>query len=522
LAEFASPDFTHFIFRTEEPGLPGFGQPPSTYVRLDDNQNQEVLAHFDTNSFSTQVDVSADTAHVLHTGEDTEILEDIGSGTPEVVGLLANELPPPCGIHFGTEFAGSSNSAYAFPGYHWISSTDASRVYFQTKGGGVSCSGPEGLYVRNRDAGATTQIAQSAAFIRATADGRSAFFTTTEALAGDDTNSDRDVYEWTEGAGATCLTCVVPDANVTSQNGNVRVSNDFSHVYFQSTSQLVPGLGRQGDLNLYVLSGGSIRFVADPDDALALPNMEMSTDGNVLVFLTGERLTADHIAPSCTNNQEPTPHPCRELYRYDDRDGGLECVSCLHEGTTAKDVVTDNTTGGQAFRIASNGSTVAFATAAPLLRSDINGGTDIYEWRNGAVGLVTDGETEFPGGSAAPSVAGVDADGSNVFFQVADPGLTGFEQDGVDNVYDARIGGGFQPPPAAEHCSEESCQGPLQAAPAVEQPTSSGSGRGNVKQGGRPRHSCARKHGKTRKRCAHQHKRHSHKVEKNGKTKRVK
>jgi hypothetical protein len=520
LAEFASPDFTHFIFRTEEPGLPGFGQPPSTYIRLDDNQHQEVLAHFDINSFSTQVDVSADTAHVLHTGEDTEVLEDIGSGTPEVVGLLANELPPPCGIHFGTEFAGSQNSAYAFPGYHWIASTDASRVFFQTKGG-ASCNGPEGLYVRNRDAGVTTQIAQSAAFIRATADGRSAFFTTTEALAAGDTNPDRDVYEWTEGAGATCLTCVVPDANVTSQNGNVRVSDDFSHVYFQSTGQLVPGLGRQGDLNLYVLSGGSIRFVADPDDPLTLSSMEMSTDGNVLVFLAGERLTADRIGLSCTNNAEATPHPCRELYRYDDRDGALECVSCVPEGTTTRDVLTENTASGQAFGIAADGSTVAFVTAEPLLRSDINGGADVYQWRSGAIGLVTDGETEFPDGGAAPSVAGVDADGSDVFFQVADPGLTGFEHDGVDNVYDARIGGGFEPPPAAVHCSEESCQGPLQAAPLAEQPASSGSGRGNVKQARRPRHPCARKHGKARKRCA-QHKPHRHRAEKSAKTRGAK
>ncbi len=505
--EFASPDFTHFIFRTEEPGLPGTGQPPSTYVRLDDHQHQEVLAHFDVNTFSTPIDATSDTAHVLHTAEDANVLEDIGSGTPEVVGLMPapNESPPACGIHFGTEFAGFQESAYAYPGYHWIATTDASRAYFQTKG--EDCEGPEGLYVRNRTAGTTTKIAPSAAFIRATADGRSAFFTTSEALAGDDGNSDRDVYEWTEGEGLTCLTCIVADANLESPPGNVRVSDDFSHIYFLSRSQLVPGMGKQGDSNLYVVSGGALRFVADPNDALIMKEagqMQMSTDGNVMLFLSREPLTADRVASSCTNSEEG-PHRCRELYRYDDRDGSIECLSCLHDGTTSKDVFTENN-GGLPFHISADGNTVAFTTAEPLVGRDINGDSDVYEWRTGALGLITDGETEFAGAFAAPVVEGVDADGSNIFFLVADPGLTGYEQDGVDNVYDARVGGGFPRPVPVGHCSEESCQGPLSPVPPVPGAGSATSGGlGNVHGGG-----CSRKRGRAKPRCARKHGRHHH------------
>lgn len=509
-AEFASPNFTHFIFRTEGGLFPG-EDPKATYVRLDDQQHQEVLAHFDVNAFSTPIDATSDTAHVLHTAEDTNLLEDIGSGTPEVVGLMAGGSPPSCGIHFGSEFAGNTGgSAYAYPGYQWIASTDASRVYFQTRGN--ECSGPEGLYVRNRDASTTTQIAQSATFIRASADGRNAFFVTTEKLASADKNTDLDAYRWDEGTGkSTCITCVAADANVSPLHREVRVSDDSSHIYFLSTNQLVSGLGREGDLNLYVVSGGALRFVADPNEEGVLSNpgqMEMSSDGNILVFLSSTRLTADNVGSSCTNTTIKEPHPCRELYRYDDRDGSIECLSCPHGETTDADVFSESSNGGEAFRVSRDGSTIAFTTAQALLPTDVNGGYDVYEWRNGAIRLVSDGETKFPTGLAAPDVAGVDESGENVFFVLADPGLTGFEHDGVDNVYDARIGGGFPRPAAATHCSEESCQGPLQGAPNFPTPTSgSFHGAGNVLPPRHCRRGRVRRHGRCVARHRHKHRR---------------
>jgi hypothetical protein len=230
----------------------------------------------------------------------------------------------------------------------------------------------------------------------------------------------------------------------------------------------------------------------------------MSGDGTVLVFLSHAKLTADDIASSCANPGENGTHLCNELYRYDDRDGSLECVSCVHGGVTTQDAFNEG--GLLAFRVSRDGGTVAFTTAEPLVGSDVNGGMDVYEWRNGAVGLVTDGETEFAGDLASPTVLGVDADGSNIFFRVADPGLTGFEQDGVDNAYDARVGGGFAVPTPAVPCSEESCQGPLQGAPALQQPGSAGlAGAGNAKPKRRP---CARKHGRAHRRCIRKHKKH--------------
>jgi hypothetical protein len=513
--EFASADFTKFIFRTEGTSL-FFGEnPQADYVRLDDEQHQQVLAHFDANLIATQVDVTSDASHVLHAREDTKTVEDIGVQPPEEIGLMQDGNPPACGIEYGTEFAGSQNSAYAYPGYHWMASTDASRVYFETRGD--ECSGPSALYQRNRDTDTTTLLARSAAFIRATPDGHGAFFMTTEPLASDDGNATRDIYEWSEEGGAKCLTCVVPDASVSAVHGNVRISDDFSHIYFQTTRQLLPNFGKAGDLNLYVLSNGELRFiadqpVADPNNPTFLANlseMQMSGDGNVMVFLSSQRLTADRIASSCANHLDAA-HSCIELYRYDDRDGSLECVSCLHDGVTAYDAFTGNSDGGLAFRISRDGDTIAFATAQKLVPGDINGRSDIYEWRKGARGLITDGETEFPNaGLTAPTVIGVDANGSNIFFLVAQPGLTGYEDDGVDNVYDARIGGGFPRPTPTLPCSEDSCQAPLQGAPGFDRPASSAFvGRGNPVGKRTCRRGKVRRRGHCVSRHRHEHRKH--------------
>ncbi len=87
--------------------------------------------------------------------------------------------------------------------------------------------------------------------------------------------------------------------------------------------------------------------------------------------------------------------------------------------------------------------------------------------------LITDGVTSFPEGTGAtPVVAAVSDGGRDIFFTIVARGLTGFEQDGLSNAYDARIGGGFEPPTPPAHCNEESCQGPLLAAPALAFPNS--------------------------------------------------
>ena len=115
-----------------------------------------------------------------------------------------------------------------------------------------------------------------------------------------------------------------------------------------------------------------------------------------------------------------------------------------------------------------------FATKEALLPGDANNDTDLYEWRNDILHLLTDGVSDFQEGNSAPWVWALDGDGSNILFGLVPPGgsLTGFERDGVLNLYDARIDGGFKPPPGSEACAGDSCQGPLLPAPPASAPRS--------------------------------------------------
>jgi hypothetical protein len=520
--DFVLPDFSHIIVRTEEAGL--FGGPSATFIRLDSSQNQEVLGSFEENNYAGLVDATDDGSHVLHVRvtikEKAGTLEDLGrAGAPEVVGLMQDDSEPSCGVDLSFAGGGGHAETQTLSNYHWIATTDASRVYFPSRGD--NCNGPLGLYQRNRETHSTTEIAENAEFIRTTPDGRSAYFVTAESLSGDDTNTNGDVYRWDEAGGYVCLTCIVSEADVRPQGGDrfsqVLVSDDFSHVYFESTHQLVAGLGTAGVSNLYVLTAGDLHYVATPEDThgsgLSGPTKgQLSANGNVLAFRAAVPLTADQIAPSCTNAGDPTPHPCEELYVYDDRNQSVECISCSHDGITTNEPEAENF--GGFFHLSSDGSTVAFTTAQALVPRDVNRSLDVYQWRNGATGLITDGVTEFPSGYGAPRIAGIDEDGGNIVFSVADPGLTGYEQDLVDNLYDARIGGGFERPSAPVHCVEDSCQGPLRAAPpAPGSGSSTLTGNGNTPPAKKGRHGpCARKRGRGKRRCLREH--HSHKSSK--------
>jgi hypothetical protein len=522
----ASPDFSSFIFQPALPGILTSGAP--SYVRLDAEGNQQFLGAYE-GEVKARVDVSRDSAHVVLVNPDTGKLEDIGSGSPEEIGLIPRASAPPgvpqpggstpeCGLEpRGGSFFGSGEGAAASQyeaGYDRMSTTGASRVYFEVhpNGSGCTSTAPWALYERDREGEPTTipivtpgQATADTAIIRATPDGRSAYFVTSASLAAADKNTHPDVYRWDETTHAsTCLTCVVPDANVT---GRVFVSDDFSHVYFSSTNQLLPRLGSPGETNLYVLHSGTLGFVASP---VTLDNaMRLSANGNVLAFLSDEQLTADAVASQCPDLISGTggTAPCKELYLYDDREGSVECVSCRHGATTTSSVTLSGF--GESFQVSANGSTLAFTTAESLLALDVNGSADIYEWRNGAIRLITDGISRYPSGLAGPTPQAIDASGSNVVFSVASPGLTGYESDEVANMYDARIGGGFPRPSPPEHCSEESCQGPLQAAPPLPQPASAGYvGPGNV-----PPRRCRHGKGHRSARCAkgrHHHHHHRH------------
>jgi hypothetical protein len=538
--EGATADFSRFIFRVgkSEPILGIFVGSP---VRVGLDRNEEVLSG--PNNYTHGIDdISTDGAHVVTIDPESGQLVDIGAGKAEVLSVMPNGVESACPLG---ESASKVHSFYSGPHqrprYQWISAADASRAYFQVQPKGECVSGLKGLYERNREVGGkgkTTLIDpgplgagvdNSPEFIRAASDGRAAYFITFSnhgTLAsidpeGKDKNNHADIYRWDEKTGkSTCLTCIVPDANIPFSGAGglvpALVSDDFSHVYFQSNRQLVSGQGKAGEGNIYSLSGGNLHFVADPDvssGALRNGHARLSSDGNVLVFSseggTGANriLTADSIAPGAK----------RQLYLYDDRDGSLQCISCQPDAQTTESPSSLGETppGGlvSQFALSSDGSTVAFRTAQALLPTDVNDAVDVYEWRNGVVRLITDGVSQFPRGLlTTPGVDGISANGRDIMFSAVAPRLTGFEHDSLANLYDARIGGGFTPLPLPAHCSEESCQGTLESPPPTVQAGSAiFSGSGNpigratscrrrwVRRHGR----CVKRHHQTHRRAAH-------------------
>jgi len=528
-----TPDLSHFVMAAERPqndGHPSY----SALIRLDDAENQDVLAEREGSSVFGHVDLTEDAKHVLVIANGHGQLVDVGSGSPEVVSIMPDGTESECLLRDGESFTGgpphgTGGGAIAGvwrPGYHLINTHDASIVYFEASPNG-DCSAPQRLYVRNRDTEQTTLIDPGTdkvepAFMRTTPDGRYGYFATYSQLDAADTNQGRDIYRWDEESGeSTCLTCVVADAQV----GDSTISDDFSRIYFQSDRQLIAGKGTKGGENIYVLQEGDLSFVAEVEFPGQSLRTMVSANGAVLLFLA-------KASPSLTSDAVGTPtgcHPvqrsedesfgptsrCVELYRYEASQHSIECLSCARNATTTYNVGTPTGTGsGEDFRISADGSTVAFATKEPLVRADVNRNTDIYEWHNGSIRLVTDGVTAFQEGIAAPQVNAVDRDGKNIFFSVVEPGLTGYEQDEFLNFYDARVGGGFPRPAPVVHCSEESCQGPLQAPPlqgAAGSASLSGAGNEKAQPKARCRKGQARRHGRCVKRHRHaHHKRASH------------
>lgn len=513
--------FTRFLFHVARSAA--FGQEgPPTFVTVDDEGRQQVLRSFpeEIGGFGAWLgtETTEDMTRAFQVSYSTDQLEELGA--PGTLSLMPDGLASECGLDVNNGFTGEGDVAGRQwrRGYHRIDKVHGSRVYFQSVPNGAPCSSRMGIYTRDLSSGSTTEIDSGSAkpgpeMIRTTPDGGSLYFVTATSHSPTDENSHWDVYRWDAESGAyTCITCVVPDAQVV---GSVLVSDDFSHIYFSSERQLIGGMGEPGEQNVYVLTDGELKFVMDlgGSEALGRNYSELSANGNVLLFRTTgtgyEELTADPMAGSgCEFVGEPGNLGfCRELYRYEASTESLECLSCRQDAPT--DVMIGSEGAEAWYAGSADGRTVAFATKEPLLPEDVNNTVDIYVWHNGSIGLITDGKTQYPvnGGVIAPKVYGVDDSGDNIFFTVVDPSLTGYEQDGLVNLYDARVGGGFARPQPPVRCSGESCQGSPETAPAEVTAASSSIHRGNVPH----RRVCPRGKARRRGRCVrrqHRSRRH--------------
>lgn len=309
----------------------------------------------------------------------------------------------------------------------------------------------------------------------------------------------------------------------------VNVSEDGSHVYFVSTSQ-IGGEGAAGQPNLYVWSreGATTAFVATvtsadlssgfPTIGLArwttdvasattatrgpLNETSRSTpDGTTLAFQSRAKLTS----------YENAGHV--EIYLYHVGDSAPSCVSCNPTGIAASGDASLATSGNnfsgallapiaQIPNLSEDGATVFFESEDALVPRDTNGVRDVYEWHAGKVSLISSGK------GAQPSyVYGATPDGHDVFFFTHDTLLPRDRNAGAGSIYDARIDGGFAEPGASPSCNGDGCQtSPGVTPPGAGSPASETLvGSGNVKHRRHRRH--RHRHHRHRRHRAHGHRR---------------
>jgi hypothetical protein len=436
-----------------------------------------------------------DMGHVVFTSVDRQLAPDgvpPGSGAPgglifgvyewvdgqvRFVSKLPSDEP-------STAVAGARSTAGAsqFPGDHLISD-DGERIFFKA-------DADQRLYVREggaatelvsvpERAGADASTLGVATFQAAKADDGSLALFTADRYTEDATGT-LNLFLWNANASAGHqLTNLSPgDPAGGGVLGVVGASDDLSRVYFVGTGKLTPDA--PAGLNLYLwhageglrllatLSGadGSIWSIERMVGDARYRDTRTTSDGRHFLFASRARLTAADTAGH------------KAVYLYDADAEDLRCVSCgdavvdadarlfLSDGSEA------NTTAPIRLprNLSADGRRVFFETDESLVSGDTNGGTDVYQWQDGKLSLVSSGQ-----GAEGAKFVDASADGSDVFFTTRER-LVGNDVDDQKDIYDARVGGGFPAQQIPPPCVGDTCQGGFAAKPELESPSSSVAG----------------------------------------------
>jgi hypothetical protein len=418
-----------------------------------------------------------------------------------------------CGARIVNGYEGYISAQGQQSGSPHAVSADGSRVFFEAVPGG-SCSEPRHLYMRVNgeeivDIGVRRFLGANAAgtrlLLQANSGGASELFL-------------YDTEARTEKSLFSSITPINP--------GSGFVSEDFAALYFYSGERLTPEAPPLGENNedvgnsptnlyRYDLSSEALRFVAQAGSDQGFGGgFSASPDGRYFYFAASG---VAGVAPAPRSKPEAIGSNQR-VYRYDSTENVIQCMECaspfdpepteratfLPLGINLSADGVPNTTVSSA-----NGDYVFFDTTTPLVLQDVNGereagtgtgdsleegghdfsfstSSDVYEWRRngvdgcghiqGCLSLISSGT-----GGERNMLLGTTASGRDVFFATHSQ-LVSQDNDSSGDVYDARIGGGFPPPPRAVECEAGACVSPL-AAPVDTTPASlSFSGPGNPAQ----------------------------------------
>jgi hypothetical protein len=430
------------------------------------------------------------------------VLYELANGRLRLVNIdNKGTLLNPCGAVLGFSSADAGNALNAV-------SDDGSRVFF-TAGAGVAEEVPgcatRALYMRvagretvevSAPEGVAPASGAEVFYDGASRNGAKVFFTTAMALT-PTAGAGFHLYQYdTEAKLGHRLTLIADEVAPEKQtvNPGVVVSDDGSAVYYHGTGVVatqghtvaVSGIWR------YDTVTRTKGFVATPRETEVSSESYYTTpEGEFLVFPSGSPgLPGPEVVGAHGLEEERRGAGRDQLYRYSAIDGRVVCASCGEGVPPAKGEVRvfEDSDGGFAIpdhprtviSVSDDGRRVFFQTNAKLVAQDTNedtseeerapagvgAGSDVYEWEQvgteeapgvfcqaavGCTHLISAGEAVGP-----ERFLGASEEGRDVFFASAAQLVPGATPE-FTNIYDARVDGGFPPPPTTAECT--SCQG---------------------------------------------------------------
>jgi hypothetical protein len=411
---------------------------------------------------------SADLSHVVFS-ERAQLTSDAPvlavEGPEDVYEWDEGALRPLTVLPDGTPAAGTL--AAGAQGSNPISA-DGSHIFF-TSGGA--------LYVRI-DGERTVQVDKGpgasggGSFQAASADGSQVFFLDENKLTPDSTaqSGEPNLYECAlpEGTESCELTDLTPSEHAHVLRVSVLGGKDASHVYFVAQGVLATNKREYTDSegktvheeaenshhNLYVWSGGTIKYIATLDES-DFGTGNVSPDGTWFAFDSFKSLTG-------YDNTGPGGGPAEEVFLYSTSSNRLACASCNPTGEAPVSGGA-NVPSAAGARYISNGGRLFFETREALLPSDTNDQSDVYEYENGQPSLLSSGTSTEPS-----SFIGASESGDDVFFTSSQQLVPQDTQEGMQVVYDAHVNGGIGAPSPPPPCTTaDACRNPVSPQPPI-------------------------------------------------------
>ena len=364
------------------------------------------------------------------------------------------------GVGAGLGSSGSSREVNAV-------SNDGSKIFFTDSSGDLEVF----------ENGSATQVvpttnSASPSYQEALTDGSAVFFTddASAGLPNTTAGSGANLYEFDTANGeVTNLTANQADATVDGVLGvGGTAGNSFEYFVAEGAFGGAPG-SAAGSENLYVVhNGAAAKFIAtlsasDGSDWNGQYTARVTPDGTHLAFDSTNPLTGFDNTDANTANADT------EIFLYDATTNKLACASCSPAGnqpigsSQLDPVQSGLLSGGNTYlshQLSDDGSRLFFDSNGALVQNDNNSVQDVYEFENGQDHLISTGTS-----SSNSIFVDASASGNDVFFATRDQ-LVPQDTDGGNDLYDARVNGGFPVSAPNPPCTGDGCKPPTTAPPA--------------------------------------------------------